>query len=123
MQKILMTTAVALATLGSNPFPDATPAFFDGYQDVVNRAIRGSVRILRPYAGLSKAEVMHRGRGLPLELTFSCIRPEAGRHCGACNKCEERRVAFAEAGLEDRTDYAAGRGRLGPGRAGQVPPA
>src|SRR5690242_7601455 len=44
--------AVALAPLGSNPFPDATPAFFDTYQDVVNRGIGGAVRVLRPYAGL-----------------------------------------------------------------------
>ena len=97
--------AVALAPLESNPFPDATPAFFDTFQDVVNRGIGGAVRVLRSYAGLHKAEVMRRGRGLPLELTFSCIRPVGGRHCGRCNKCAERRRAFAEAGLADRTDY------------------
>jgi 7-cyano-7-deazaguanine synthase len=98
--------AVALATLKANPFPDATPAFFDAFQDAVNRAVRGAVRVRRPYAELGKVEVMHRGRALPLELTFSCLRPVEGRHCGACNKCAERRRAFAEAGMEDRTDYA-----------------
>src|SRR5205807_6974371 len=46
--------AVALAPLESNPFPDATPAFFSAYQDVVNRAVGGSVRVLRPYLGLGK---------------------------------------------------------------------
>jgi len=97
--------AVALAPLESNPFPDATPAFFTAYQDVVNRAVGGSVRVLRPYLGLGKTEVMRRGRELPLGLTFSCIRPAGGRHCGACNKCAERRRAFAEAGLADPTAY------------------
>jgi 7-cyano-7-deazaguanine synthase len=97
--------AVALAPLESNPFPDATPHFFDGYQAIVNEALGGSVRVLRPYAGMHKTEVMRRGRGLPLELTFSCIRPLHGLHCGRCNKCAERRRAFADAGLPDATPY------------------
>ena len=42
---------VALAPLESNPFPDATPAFFTAYQNVVNQAVNGSVKVLRPYAG------------------------------------------------------------------------
>jgi 7-cyano-7-deazaguanine synthase len=97
--------AVALGVLGSNPFPDATSAFFDTYAHVVNQAVGGHVEVLRPIAGLSKAEVMHRGRELPLALTFSCIRPIGGRHCGQCNKCAERRRAFAAAGMPDATDY------------------
>ncbi|HZT83654.1 MAG TPA: 7-cyano-7-deazaguanine synthase [Gemmataceae bacterium] len=100
--------AVALAPLESNPFPDATAEFFDTYQDVVNRAVGGSVKVLRPYAGLHKAEVMRRGHGLPLGLTFSCIRPVGDRPCGACNKCAERRRAFAGAGMEDPTEYHEG---------------
>jgi 7-cyano-7-deazaguanine synthase len=97
--------AVALAPLESNPFPDATPAFFTAYQNVVNAAVGGSVRVLRPYLGLPKTEVMRRGRDLPLGLTFSCIRPAGDRHCGACNKCAERRRAFAGAGMSDPTEY------------------
>jgi 7-cyano-7-deazaguanine synthase len=33
-------------------------------------------------------------------------RDGAVLHCGACNKCRERREAFAAAGVEDRTTYA-----------------
>lgn len=97
--------SVALACLESNPFPDATPAFFTAYQKAVNQAVDGTVVIRRPYTGLSKTEVMRRGRDLPLELTFSCIHPIAGLHCGACNKCAERRRAFADAGMKDSTAY------------------
>jgi 7-cyano-7-deazaguanine synthase len=97
--------AVALAPLESNPFPDATPAFFAAFEAVVNQAVGGAVRVLRPYLGLAKTEVMRRGRDLPLGLTFSCIRPAGERHCGACNKCAERRRAFADAGLTDPTEY------------------
>jgi 7-cyano-7-deazaguanine synthase len=97
--------AVALGSLESNPFPDATPGFITAFQDVVNRAVGGAVAVVRPYANLSKTEVMCRGRGLPLQLTFSCLRPEGGDHCGRCNKCTERRRAFAEVGLADPTRY------------------
>lgn len=97
--------AVALGSLHSNPFPDATPAFFNAYQNAVNQAVGGLVQVSRPYKGLSKLEVMRRGRHLPLELTFSCLQPAGSQHCGRCNKCEERRLAFADAGMEDRTAY------------------
>jgi 7-cyano-7-deazaguanine synthase len=98
--------AVALAPLDSNPFPDATADFFGAYERVVNGAINGAVRVLRPFASLCKVEVMRRGRDLPLKLTFSCIRPIVGKHCGACNKCAERRKAFADSKIVDETEYA-----------------
>jgi 7-cyano-7-deazaguanine synthase len=97
--------AVAMAPLESNPFPDATPAFFAAFQAVVNQAVGGQVRVLQPYLGLHKIEVLRRGRDLPLRWTFSCIRPVGGRHCGACNKCAERQKGFADAGLPDPTPY------------------
>jgi len=104
--------AVALGSLQTNPFPDATPEFFAGFENAVNRAIAGSVKIVLPFAGLKKTDVMQRGRGLPLEHTFSCIQPRDGLHCGKCNKCAERRHAFANAGMLDPTHY-----RDGPKRA------
>jgi 7-cyano-7-deazaguanine synthase len=99
-------SAVALAPLASNPFPDARAEFFHDYAAVVNRAVGGSVRVLRPYAELTKREVMQRGQGLPLELTFSCIHPAGKLHCGRCNKCAERGRAFADARIADPTSYA-----------------
>ncbi len=97
---------VATAPLGSNPFPDATPEFYDGFANIVSRGLGGNVRVLRPYAALHKVDVLRRGRGLPLEHTFSCIRPAAGGvHCGACNKCAERRAGFRAAEMADPTRY------------------
>ncbi len=98
-------SALALGTLGSNPFPDATPAFFDAFARLVGEAVAGRVRLLRPYQDLHKVEVMRRGHGLPLELTFSCIRPVNGVHCGCCNKCAERKGGFLDAGMPDPTAY------------------
>jgi len=98
---------IAMAPLAGNPFPDATPEFFTGLATVASGALRSRVAIVTPYRGLHKADVIRRGRDLPLELTMSCAAPTAaGLHCGACNKCRERVEAFAEAGVEDRTPYA-----------------
>jgi 7-cyano-7-deazaguanine synthase len=97
--------AVALGVLHSNPFPDATPAFFAAIEKVVNEAVGGAVKVRTPYAGLTKAEVLRRLPGLPLELTFSCLNPTDDTHCGRCNKCNERRRAFLEARLPDPSAY------------------
>jgi 7-cyano-7-deazaguanine synthase len=99
---------LATAPLGSNPFPDATPEFYDDFAALVGRALGkpGGVRVLRPYSALHKVDVLRRGRGLPLEHTFSCIRPANGLHCGACNKCAERQQGFRDAGVEDPARYA-----------------
>ena len=97
---------VATAPLRSNPFPDATPEFYDDFARIVSAAIDGRVRVLRPYSALHKVDVLRRGGGLPLQHTFSCLRPVNGLHCGACNKCAERRAGFANAEMPDPTRYA-----------------
>lgn len=99
-------TALALGSLGTNPFPDSTDEFFRGLESVLSLAMSGAPRLLRPFAGLHKSDVVRRGAGLPLERTFSCIRPVDRLHCGRCNKCAERRQGFREAGVVDRTRYA-----------------
>lgn len=96
---------LALGSLSTNPFPDATPEFFQGFERIVNAAVEGYTKIVLPFGEMKKQEVMRLGIGLPLEHTFSCIRPADGLHCGACNKCQERKVAFADAGMSDPTQY------------------
>ena len=97
---------LALAVLGANPFADATPEFFDEFASASARAAGGPIRFLRPFGRLSKRQVMELGRGLPLELTFSCIAPVNGLHCGGCKKCAERIGAFSLIGGDDPTRYA-----------------
>jgi 7-cyano-7-deazaguanine synthase len=55
---------------------------------------------------MEKKDVMQLGRKLPLALTFSCIAPVGGLHCGQCNKCAERRRAFRSVNVDDPTHYA-----------------
>jgi 7-cyano-7-deazaguanine synthase len=101
---------VVLGSLAGNPFPDATLSFFQQLADAASAGLRAPLTITAPYRTLSKADVIRRGRELPLELTLSCLHPAAeGRHCGDCNKCRERVDAFAEAGVQDRTAYVRSR--------------
>jgi 7-cyano-7-deazaguanine synthase len=103
---------LALALLGSNPFSDATAEFFEAFQRSLEFAVAKSLTILRPFAELHKRDVMRLGRDLPLELTFSCIAPDGGLHCGRCNKCAERQAAFGLISLADPTLYATERRAL-----------
>jgi len=96
---------IALGTLKGNPFPDATDAFFAAFSGLVERGMEHELEVLTPFAALTKAQVLELGRGLALEHTFSCMDPDHGRQCGSCNKCAERRHAFAACSLDDRTDY------------------
>jgi len=96
---------LALGSLGSNPFPDASPEFFAGMNQLVNQSVGGNVELRLPFAHMKKSEVMRLGVGLPLELSFSCVRPRNGLHCGECNKCAERKMAFACVGMADPTQY------------------
>ncbi len=98
--------ALALGSLGSNPFPDSTAEFFETLESLLNRALGGQLRLVRPFDRLHKTDVLLRGKHLPLHLTFSCIDPKDGLHCGQCNKCAERKKGFHDTGIPDLTAYA-----------------
>jgi 7-cyano-7-deazaguanine synthase len=98
---------LAMAPLGTSPFDDAGSAFIRDFQAAINHGGPRHVHLQRPFGEMDKRRVMALGRDLPLELTFSCIAPAGGLHCGRCNKCAERQAAFADSGLVDRTAYAA----------------
>lgn len=100
---------LVLGPLAGNPFPDATPEFFETMARALSLGLAHAVEIATPFSRMHKAEVIQVGAALqvPFELTLSCMNPQEGRHCGACSKCRERHDAFAEAGLTDPTIYAA----------------
>lgn len=100
-------TRVLLGPLAGNPFPDATPEFFGALQRALSLGLDHSIAIEAPFASMHKAQVVTLGAqlGVPMELTLSCMQPVAGRHCGRCSKCRERRDGFKEAGLRDPTEY------------------
>ncbi|MEK7215260.1 MAG: 7-cyano-7-deazaguanine synthase [Chloroflexota bacterium] len=98
---------IAIGSLGSNPFPDASPEFFDDYAALLSRGLNHPIQVIAPYRNEHKEAILKRFQHLPLELTVTCMQASDGVHCGACNKCEERRKAFQRAGVTDRTRYQA----------------
>ena len=99
---------IALGPLAGNPFPDATPEFFEAMAAALSLGLAHPIEVAAPFAAKSKSDVIRLGLqlGVPLELTLSCMSPRQGRHCGRCSKCRERRDGFAEAGVQDPTIYA-----------------
>ena len=101
-------TRVLLGPLAGNPFPDATPEFFETLQRALSVGLATPIAIETPLAAMHKADVIRRGAelGLPFELTLSCMQPVDSQHCGRCSKCRERRDGFVAAGIADPTSYA-----------------
>ena len=97
---------IAFGTLKANPFADSSREFFGDVEALVHTAVGHHLEIATPLRELDKSQVLELGRDLALEHTFSCIDPVGDVHCGRCNKCAERRRAFAEVSVDDATSYA-----------------
>lgn len=89
-------------------YPDCREEFAEKLDAVVRISDWHSVRLERPFVGMSKAEIVALGArlGVPFVLTWSCYNG-GERHCGKCSTCVERAAAFREAGVSDPTLYAA----------------
>jgi 7-cyano-7-deazaguanine synthase len=100
---------IALGPLQGNPFPDATPEFFETLGRALTLGLARPISIAAPLARHHKEDVVRLGiqLGVPLALTLSCMNPQSDRHCNRCSKCRERRDAFRVADVVDETVYAA----------------
>ncbi len=88
-------------------YPDCREEFAQALDNALRLCDWSEVRLLRPFTGKSKAELVTLGTrlGVPFQLTWSCY--EGGdRHCGECGTCVERIEAFQLAGVADPTAYA-----------------
>jgi 7-cyano-7-deazaguanine synthase len=99
---------IALGSLAGNPFPDATPEFFQTMSRALSLGLNREIEVVTPLVSFHKDRVIRMGvaLGVPIELSLSCMNPSNDRHCGECSKCRERRDAFRDAGVPDRTTYA-----------------
>ena len=96
---------IAIGSLGGNPFPDATPDFFDNFGRILSMGLGHNILVEAPLRGLHKEDLIRQFKDLPLQLTLTCMAPLGSIHCGQCNKCFERQQAFHKAGVLDRTTY------------------
>jgi 7-cyano-7-deazaguanine synthase len=92
----------------SSGYPDCRPEFFRAFEEAIRLGTRPetTIAIVTPVIGMSKAEIVRRGRdlGVPFEKTWSCYQAEK-RACGVCESCRLRLRAFREAGMEDPLPY------------------
>ena len=105
------------AHTGDRHYPDCRPSFAEkleaafnqGEIDGIDSGLRNSIEIWSPYRdGLSKSDMLRTGArtlGDAIFDTWSCY--SSGRsHCGICESCNNRKAAFEEAGITDKTTYA-----------------
>lgn len=100
--------AVAFGAHGGSytPYPDCTPEFAAAMHAAAQTCNAPPLAVLAPFVNWSKAEIVKRGAalGVPWQKTWSCYKG-AARHCGRCGTCVDRIAAFAEAGVDDPTEY------------------
>jgi 7-cyano-7-deazaguanine synthase len=87
-------------------YPDCRPEFVDAMAHAVSLCDWHKVRLVVPFATMTKAEIVKEGArlGVPFELTYSCYKGGI-EHCGKCGTCTERREAFQLAGVLDPAVY------------------
>lgn len=87
-------------------YPDCRPEFIDAMDKATSAGTFVDVRVEAPYTNISKADIVRRGDALGIDYakTWSCYKGSE-MHCGKCGTCVERKEAFADAGVEDPTEY------------------
>ncbi len=104
------------AHMGDKHYPDCRPrfakllasAFNMGEIDGIKAGMRKTLNIWSPYIeGLSKSNLIQAGYrviGDDIFRTWSCY--SNGRyHCGTCESCNNRKAAFGDAKITDKTRY------------------
>lgn len=104
------------AHTGDTSYPDCRPVFTDAFENAMNlgesdgisSGMRRPIRIWSPYKeGISKSTLLKMGLdalGDDIFLTWSCYSG-GDRQCGRCESCRNRRNAFNEAHIQDKTIY------------------
>ncbi len=104
------------AHTGDKNYPDCRPifakklesSFNQGEIDGIKTGLRKNIKIWSPYKeGLSKSDLIKVGYktiGESIFKTWSCY--SSGRyHCGFCESCNNRKIAFEKSGIKDKTKY------------------
>lgn len=99
-------------------YPDCRPAFSKKIESALNQGeidgirlgIRNRIKVWSPYsAGISKSTLVKAGYekfGEEIFQTWSCYA-NSKYHCGKCESCNNRKAAFIQAKIKDKTKYLA----------------
>jgi len=101
---------------GDKNYPDCRPmfskkierAFNEGEIDGIKLGLRKAVTIWSPFReNLSKSDMIKIGYkvlGNSIFTTWSCYANKRS-HCGVCESCNNRKIAFAQTNIDDKTKY------------------
>ncbi|VWX53177.1 7-cyano-7-deazaguanine synthase QueC [Novosphingobium sp. 9U] len=106
---------IGVNALDYSGYPDCRPEFIAGFQQLAELATKAGAegspfKIHAPLQFLGKAEIAAEADRLGLDpaMSWSCYDPTSeGLACGLCDSCRLRKAGFADAGVTDRTAYAA----------------
>lgn len=89
-------------------YPDCREEFVAPLAQALRNADWHKVEVERPFLKYTKAEIVKVGAlnsaHKAMALSYSCYEGKE-LHCGLCGTCQERRVAFRDAGVTDPTAY------------------
>jgi 7-cyano-7-deazaguanine synthase len=104
------------AHLGDKKYPDCRPAFTrllskalnEGESDGIKLGLRKKIRIWSPFMdNLSKSDLLKKGYeelGDNIFKSWSCYG-NTKIHCGKCESCNNRKLAFRKSKILDKTEY------------------
>jgi 7-cyano-7-deazaguanine synthase len=89
-----------------NSYPDCRKEFYKAFEKAAQLGTELPMLIDAPFGEQPKTELLKKGieLGVPYELTWSCYT-EGPTHCGECESCNNRKKAFTESGITDKTKY------------------
>ena len=107
---------IGVNALDYSGYPDCRPEFIASFTETARLGTKAGAQgspftIHAPLQHMTKADIAREADRLGLDpgWSWSCYDPAPeGAACGLCDSCRLRRKGFAEAGLEDRTNYAGG---------------
>lgn len=87
-------------------YPDCRATFIESMSEAMAYGTYKHIKIVAPYTSLTKGEIAAIGAkiGVDYTHTYSCYKG-GEKHCGKCGTCVERKEAFADAGVDDPTEY------------------
>jgi 7-cyano-7-deazaguanine synthase len=87
-------------------YPDCRQEFYEAFQKAARLGTEKPIIIKSPFSGYKKSEIIKTALklGVPLDETWSCYLNEE-HHCGRCESCNNRKIAFKEAKVSDPTIY------------------
>jgi 7-cyano-7-deazaguanine synthase len=99
-------------------YPDCRPVFAKKLESALNQGeidgirlgVRNKIKVWSPYsANISKSSLIKLGYntfGDKIFQTWSCYA-NSRHHCGKCESCNNRKAAFIQAKIKDKTKYLA----------------